>query len=222
MVIIWLYPSSPSSYVSAGQQVVVPSQRCPTYQRWLGGWGGYWRWLRAPLLVERIWIRRARCAACQRSHALLPDLLLTRRLDAVSVIGTAMVLKVANGLGLRPIAAQLDVPHTTLRTWWQRFRVRSPTLLARCTSLAVSLDGTPVDVDPHAVGTRAALDVLQLSWQRARTRFGQRIGGGGVWSFWSWISGGQALGTHTTSPWAARVGADWMAASHLEVHQHDR
>ena len=40
MAIIWPYPSSPSSYVSAGQQVVVPPQRCPTCLRQLAGWGG--------------------------------------------------------------------------------------------------------------------------------------------------------------------------------------
>ena len=87
VAIIWPYPSSVSSYVSAGQQVVVPPQHCPTCQRPLVGWGGYWRWLRAPLLVERIWIRRGRCAACRRSHALVPDLVLVRRLDVVTVIG---------------------------------------------------------------------------------------------------------------------------------------
>src|SRR5207244_7661984 len=58
MAIIWPYPSSPSSYATAGQQVAVPPQRCPSCLWWLIGWGGYWRWLRAPLLVERIWIRR--------------------------------------------------------------------------------------------------------------------------------------------------------------------
>jgi hypothetical protein len=146
VAIIWPYLSSASTYVSAGQQVVVPPQRCPTCLRQLVGWGGYWRWLRAPLLVERIWIRRGRCSACRRSHALLPDLLLVRRLDVVAIIGHGLLLKVINGLGLRPIAEQLDVPHTTLRTWWQRFRARSPTLMARCTALAVALDGSPVDV----------------------------------------------------------------------------
>jgi hypothetical protein len=136
---------------------------------------------------------------------------LVRRLDVVTVIGNGILLKSASGLGLRPIAEQLDVPHTTLRTWWQRFRARSATLLARSTALAVALDGTPVDA--HAVGERAALGVLILAWQRARARFGERIGE--VWRFWSWISGGQALGTHRTSPWARTAGADWMAPSPL-------
>src|SRR5215471_11316863 len=113
MAIIWRYPASVSSYVAAGCQVEVPRQRCPRCQRRLIGWGGYWRWVRAPLVVERIWIRRGRCGVCRRSHALLPDLVLRRRLDMVTVIGTALVLRVIDGLGLRPIAEQLDVPNTT-------------------------------------------------------------------------------------------------------------
>ncbi len=198
--------------MTAGQQVAVPPQRCPSCLRWLIGWGGYWRWLRAPLLVERIWIRRGRCSACRRSHALLPDLVLVRRLDAVAVIGASVARKLmSDGLGLRPIAEQLDVPHTTLRSWWQRFRARSPMLLAQCTALAVSLDGTAVVLE--AVGERAAVESLSVAWQRALARFGVRIGR--VWSFWSRISGGQALGTHTTSPWAPGAGADWMAPSPL-------
>jgi hypothetical protein len=176
----------------------------------LVGWGGYWRWLRAPLLVERIWIRRGRCAVCRRSHALLPDLLLVRRLDVVTVIGTALALKVIDGLGWRPIAEQLDVPHTTLRAWWQRFRAVSPSLLNECVAMAATLSGEPVDV--RGVGERAALEVLGVAWQRAHTRSGASIGGS-VWAFWSWISGGLALATHTTSPWAASPGADWMRAS---------
>jgi hypothetical protein len=212
VAIIWPYPSSPSSYVTAGQQVVVPPQRCPSCLRRLVGWGGYWRWLRAPLLVERIWIRRGRCSTCLRSHALLPDLVLVHRLDAVEVIGDGLVRKLTSGLGLRLIAEQLAVPHTTLRSWWRRFRVRSPMLLAQWTALAVALDGTWVDVNA-VTSERAALESLSVAWRRARARFGERVGD--PWSFWSRISGGQALGTHTTSPWARAVGADWMTPSAL-------
>jgi hypothetical protein len=212
MAIIWPYPSSLSSYVTAGQEVAVPPQRCPTCQRWLVGWGGYWRWLRAPLLVERIWVRRGRCSTCRRSHALLPDLVLVQRLDAVEVIGRGLALTVMSRRGLRPIAEQLAVPHTTLRSWRQRFRVRSPSLLAQCTSLAVALDGTAVAVN-GGVSERTALEGLNSAWQRAVARFGERIGS--LWSFWSRISGGQALGTHTTSPWALGAGPDWMTPSSL-------
>lgn len=70
-------------------------------------WGGYWRGLRAPLLIERIWIRRGRCAVCRRTHALLPDLVLARWLDGVAVIGHGITLRVIANVGLRPIATQL-------------------------------------------------------------------------------------------------------------------
>jgi Domain of unknown function (DUF6431) len=212
VAILWPYSGSASSYVAAGQRVAVPRQYCPSCGRPLIGWGGYWRWLRAPPLIARIWIRRGRCRGCRRSHALLPDLLLVRRLDGVAVIGQGLQSKVLVGLGLRRVADQLDVPHTTLRSWWRRFRARSLTLLANYTRFAVELDGTSVSVDAGSAD-RAALEVLGVAWQRARTRFGAIIGG--KWSFWSWISGGQALATHTTSPWAAATGRVWMQPSGL-------
>jgi Domain of unknown function (DUF6431) len=122
VAIIWPYPWSASTYAAAGQQIVVPAQRCPGCQRPLASWGGYWRWLRAPPLGERrVWIRRGRCPACRRTHALLPDLVLVRRLDAVAVIGRGLALKVVRGLGLRRVAEQLGVPHPTVRSWWRRF-----------------------------------------------------------------------------------------------------
>jgi len=134
---------------------------------------------------------------------------LVRRLDAVAVIGASVARKLMNGLGLRPIAEQFDVPHTTVRSWWHRFQARSATILAECTAVAVALDGTLVTL--NAIGEHAALASLSIAWQRALARFGVRIGD--LWSFWSRISGGQALGTHTTSPWAPGAGADWMAPS---------
>src|SRR6516162_7977298 len=109
-------------------------------------WAGvaYRRWLRAPLLIERIWIRRGRCGVCRRTHALLPDLVLVRRLDDVAVVGRGITLKVMPGVGIRAVAEHLDVPHTTVRSWWRRFQSSSPTLVAQCSALAVALDGTAV------------------------------------------------------------------------------
>jgi transposase-like protein len=210
VVIIWPCPLSPSSYAAAGQQVGVPSQRCPHCQRALTSWGGYWRWLRAPPGGEwRIWIRRGRCSGCRRTHALLPDLVLARRLDAVAVIGRGLALKVVQRLGLRTIAEQLGVPHTTVRSWWRRFRARAPTLVTSCTALAV--DPAGVSVQLAAEAEQAALEALAVAWHRAQVRFGARISG--VWPFWSRISGGWALGANTSAPWAGLGGAGWMAPS---------
>jgi hypothetical protein len=205
LAIIWPCTSSASSYAAAGKDVLVPAQRCPECLGWLTRWGGYWRWLRAPLLIERIWIRRGRCSVCRRSHALL----LARRLDEVAVIGQAVALKAGGDHGLRPIAEQLGVPHATARTWWSRFELHAPMMIAGCTALAVAFDGTPVML--HTTGERAALDALGVVWERARVRFGQQVGQ--VWAVWSRVSGGYALGTNTTSPWAGGSRTAWMAPS---------
>ena len=131
-------------------------------------WGGYWRWL------QRIWIRRGRRGVCQRTHALLPDLVLARRLDDVAVIGRGMGLKVMASVGLRAIAEHLDVQHTTARTWWRCFQSGSPALVAQCSAVAVALDGTPVMLATS--GERALLDALQVAWQRVHVRFGESVG----------------------------------------------
>ena len=135
--------------------------------------------------------------------------MLVQRLDAVDVIGHGLALKVVQELGPCRVAEQLGVPHTTVRSWWRRFRARAPTLLATCTALAVQLAGSSVPL--VADREPAAQLALAVAWQRARARFGERIGG--PWPFWSRISGGWALGTHTSAPWAGLGGAGWMAPS---------
>lgn len=207
--IVWRCALDVAGYAAAGQQVAVPPQACPDCGRRLGWWGGYWRWARAPRIGEqRVWIRRGRCTPCRRSHALLPDVLLARRLDEVETIGRGLALRVG-GLGLRTVARQVDVPHTTVRSWWRRFRVRSPTLVAALVALAVGLDPAPVSLGADGAG--AALAALAVAWQRARARWGERVGG--VWRFFGRVTGGQALGTTTTAPLAGSGPAGWMAVS---------
>ena len=138
----------------------------------------------------------------------MPDVLVAGRLDGVATIGPGLALAV-NGRGLRTVAQQLDVPHTTARSWWRRFRARSPTLMAALVALAVELDGAPVVLS--ADGPGAAVEALVVAGQRARARWGERVGG--VWPFWSRVTGGQALGTTTSAPWAGSGGARWIAAS---------
>lgn len=193
---------------AAGQQVAVPRPACPDCGRPLWRWGGYWRWLRGQSGEQRLWVRRGRCPACRRSHALVPDFLLERRLDEVERIGRGLALA-ASGVGVRAVARGLGVPHTTARSWWRRFRARAPTLTAGLVALAVGLDGAPVDLG--TVGASAAVDALAVAWGRARARFGEAVGG--PWRFCSRVTGGAALGTTTTAPWAAAGGTAWMAPS---------
>jgi hypothetical protein len=196
------------AYAAAGQRVEVPAAACPACGRRLVGWSGYWRWVRARGREHRVWVRRGRCPACRRSHALVPDFVVGRRLDAVETIGHGLALA-ASGLGLRTVAGRLDVPYTTARSWWRRFRARAPTLEAALVALAVGLDGSPVDL--VADGSAAALEALSVAWGRARARWGERVGT--VWRFWNRVGGGAVLGTTTSAPLAGLTRAGWMAPS---------
>ncbi|HLF04658.1 MAG TPA: DUF6431 domain-containing protein [Anaerolineales bacterium] len=196
MAIIWPCPLDVSSYAATGQQITVPAQACPSCKQRLVGWGGYWRWVRSVSPPDvRLWIRRGWCRRCRRTHALLPSFLFTRRLDPAAVIGAALSLAV-EGHGLRPIAQQLAVPHTTVRDWWRRLRIRAPTLLASLLALATSLDAAPVSLTRD--GAAAVLEALGSAWQRAQRWIGDHLPE--RWAFWSLISGGQVLAPHTSPP----------------------
>ena len=204
MAIIWPCPLDVSSYAAAGQQIAVPAQPCPACRRPLTGWGGYWRWVRARDLPEqRVWIRRGWCGQCRHTQGLLPSFLFERRLDPAAVIGAGLTLAVA-GHGMRPIAQQLALPHSTVRDWWRRLRIRAPTLLAALLALATSLDPAPVSLARD--GAAAVMEALESAWQRARAHLGSRLPD--RWTFWSLISGGQALAPHRSPPfprgWAGR------------------
>ena len=109
---------------------------------------------------------------CLRSHALLPDFLLERRLDAVEVIGHALALGIVSGLGMRALADRLGVPMTTAREWRRRFQLRAPALAAALVAVAVPGSSRRL---LSTDGEAAALEALGAAWQRARTRFGERV-----------------------------------------------
>ena len=83
--IVWPCALDVSAYLALGRQVEVGDQACPECGRQLSRWGGYWRWLRGSD-TWRLWICRGRCSSCRRSHALLPDFLLARRLDEAVLV----------------------------------------------------------------------------------------------------------------------------------------
>jgi hypothetical protein len=218
--IVWQCPLDVSAYVALGQQIEVGEHACPGCGQRLGGWGGYWRWVRGPS-TERLWIRRCRCSKCRRSHALLPDFMLERRLDEVGVIGGAVALSIGSRLGMRPVAERVGVPMTTAREWRRRFRLNALVMVAALVSVAVHLDPAPVLLSAAGQET-VALEALGAAWERAHRRFAERTPE--LWRCWSLISGGRALGTNRSPPYPPRSGADWMTLIPLSAPggAHDR
>jgi hypothetical protein len=123
------------------------------------------------------------------------------------VIGQALVLSVGGGLGIRPVAERLGVPMTTARDWQRRFRGNALMMVTALVAVAVQLDPAPVLLRAPNDET-AALEALGATWQRVRTRFGERVPE--LWRWWSVISGGKALGTNRSPPYPRRTGAAWM------------
>ena len=113
---------------------------CPSCQGTLGPWGyARERVLRCAAEDRLLRPRRARCRGCSGTHVLLPDLVLLRRQDEVSVIGQAIEAMVA-GAGFRSIAGRLGVRAGTVRGWLRRFAERAVLIRTHFTRWAVVLD----------------------------------------------------------------------------------
>lgn len=205
VAIVWPCSLSVEAYAAAGRTVQVPRPACPDCGRPMGFWSGYQRYLRRGR-VYRIWVRRAKCRTCQATHALLPSFVLLRRLDVVEVIGGALERALA-GVGLRPVAAALDVPHTTVRDWRRRFRARAPVLAAGLAALVVEL-GVAAIARRAAGAEAAALGALAAVWERVRCRLGPATPG--RWQLAALVTGGGWLARTTAPPWAGRGGRGWM------------
>ena len=124
---IWPCPLSVDAYAEAGREIEAPRPECPSCAVPMGWWSGYWRHVRAGGRCFRVFVPRALCGTCRGSHALLPAFLLVGRLDVVERIGSMIEEVAAGEVGVRPAASRVDVPYTTARGWWRRFREREST-----------------------------------------------------------------------------------------------
>src|SRR6266498_753803 len=100
-----------------------------------------------PLSVEEyqaagrgVRVPRADCPDCGQPMVFWSGYQRYVRLGRVWRVWVARARVVA-GAGLRPVAAGLGVPHTTVRDWWRRFGVRAPVLVAGLCALVVELGG---------------------------------------------------------------------------------
>jgi hypothetical protein len=136
------------AWLAAGGRVEVPRPAaCPSCGCRRVSFDGWYprhtRW-------GRVAIQRVLCAdeGCEkRSHSLLPDVLVSGRVDLATVIGWALEAKVA-GMGHRSIAQQLSVPAATVRGWLRRAASRGGRVAARLMQVARAAE--PAGRDPPA------------------------------------------------------------------------
>jgi len=197
VAIVWGCRLGVEEYRGAGREVVVPRPDCPGCGLAMVFWSGYERSVRVDGRCWRLWVRRARCAACRVSHALVPAFCLVGRLDVVDSVGVAVTAVVAGQVGVRPVAQRLDVPHTTARGWLRRFRERAAMLAAGFSAVAVELSGGAPDLPTGADG--AALAAMSWAWAAAVSRAGSGVGD--LWVFVSLVTGGALLAANTDPPW---------------------
>lgn len=192
VAIVWPCQLSVDAYVRSGRRIEAPRPDCPSCSTPMGWWSGYWRHVRAGDSGRRLFIPRVRCEPCRTSHALLPAFLLLGRLDTVETMG-ALIVEVAAGSGVRPAARRVDVPYTTARGWWRRFRQRAERVAVAFAAAAVDLGG--VTVRPVARLEGWALAAMTAAWQAAAALPGWASLG--PWRFVGSVSGGRLISTNT-------------------------
>lgn len=175
---------------------------CPSCGGVLRPWG-YARWRVSRRESDRVRHRprRASCMGCGKTHVLLPAAWLSRRGDAVSVIGSALLAKAA-GLGHRRIAALLGRPAGTVRGWLRRFGARAEDVRVFFTRLLHTLDPQAGPLVPRGSVFADALEALGRAGAAGVRRLGPRP----PWEFASWATGGSLLAPPVKTGTAAGAG----------------
>jgi hypothetical protein len=127
---------------------------------------------------------------------LLPDVCLARRLDAVEVIGEALL---ASREGYRRVAERLGVPAETVRDWRLRFRSRAEVIAVHFLRWARALDAALLTVMSQGSPVGDAIEAIGVCARVASLLLERR-------SPWSWVSAltaGGLLAINTNPPWPA-------------------
>lgn len=139
---------------------------------------------------------------------LLPVTCLSRRADAVAVIGWALEAKAA-GAGHRVIAAALGRPASTVRGWLRALAAQAEQVRSVFTALAASLVTDPPL--PAAAGSPLGDAVAAISTAAAAAAKSLAVGEVARWHLAAAVTCGMLLGpcraagpANTNWPWAAR------------------
>lgn len=195
MAIVWACALSVDEYVAAGRALVVPRPDCPACATAMAFWSGYERSVRHRGLFLKLWVRRVRCRRCLASHALVPSFCLVGRLDDVGVVGAVLTAVVGEARGVRPVAEEADVPHTTARDWVRRFCRRAALIGAAFAAVAVEVAGLVPSLPARRSVAEHALGAIRHAFAAVAARAGPALPS--LWCFVAVLSGGRLLATNT-------------------------
>jgi hypothetical protein len=190
MQIVFVLEIAVDAWLEARGRVETPRpQTCPSCGHRRVTFDG---WYRRHTRRGRVWLHRVRCAnegCVQRGHSLLPDVVVSGRVDLVSVIGWALEAKAA-GVGYRGIAARLRVPEGTVRGWLRAAALGggqvARRLLAAAAAAAPGVRDPPIGSPVEVLVAAARLAAAAL-W----TLSGEPVQ---IWRYAVMVCGGRLLG----------------------------
>jgi hypothetical protein len=168
------------------EEFVARPARCPVCAHDRLSFAGWW-----PRQTRRgrVDIHRVRCAGCQATHSLWPDVLVAWRVDLAELIGRGLELA-AGGLGHRRVAALLGMPEATVRGWLRRSRRLAGGLAGRLLAVAATADPA-LRAPPVLPG----LVLLVAAVGRTAAAVGRLVGEPVCgWRYAVLVTGGQLLG----------------------------
>lgn len=140
--------------------------------------------------------RRTRCRDCAATHVLLPADVAPRRADTIEVVAAALLAHQA-GAGRRVIAADIDVPLDTVRSWLRRITARAEWLRHRATVWAFQCDPDLPPITPTGSRLGDALEALGVAVSAHRRRLGTDAS---AWQLLAMIAGGRLLAPLPPAP----------------------
>jgi transposase-like protein len=113
---------------------------------------------------------RARCRSCRATHVVLPATLIPRRSYPLGCIAAALAAA-GQGAGSRSVAARLDVPVGTVRSWLRRARDNADALFRFGVQTVVALNPDLLPTTPRPTQLGDALIALGAAAAAAIGRF---------------------------------------------------
>jgi transposase-like protein len=139
-------------------------------------------------------VRCANEACWQRSHSLVPDVLVSGRVDLASVIGWALQAK-ADGWGHRRVATRLEICPSTVRRWLRRAARHGMGIATRLLAAAAAAADPAVRAPPTGGPVEAMAAAARIAAEALGRLSDEPVD---LWRYAAAVTGGWLLGPADT------------------------